>query len=54
MLPDYFKILEIPEDASEMEIKRAYRQKAKELHPTRINHRMHWTILYSSMKPMKY
>lgn len=34
MLPDYFKILEIPEDASEMEIKRAYRQKAKELHPS--------------------
>lgn len=33
MLPDYFAILEIPKDASEMEIKRAYRAKAKELHP---------------------
>jgi hypothetical protein len=34
MLPDYFKILEIPQDASEMEIKRAYRKKAKEYHPS--------------------
>ncbi|MBA2407703.1 MAG: DnaJ domain-containing protein [Chitinophagales bacterium] len=33
MLVDYFKILEIPEDASEMEIKRAYREKAKQFHP---------------------
>ncbi len=34
MVADYFKILEIPEDASEMEIKRAYRQKAKQFHPS--------------------
>jgi hypothetical protein len=34
MLPDYFKILEIPQDASEMEIKLAYRKKAKEFHPS--------------------
>ncbi|MBS1657214.1 MAG: J domain-containing protein [Chitinophagales bacterium] len=34
MLPNYFKILEITEDASEMEIKRAYRSKAKEFHPS--------------------
>ena len=34
MLPDYFKILEIPQDASEMEIKRAYRSKAREFHPS--------------------
>ena len=33
MLPDYFKILEIPQDASEMEIKRAYRKKSREFHP---------------------
>lgn len=33
MLPDYFAILGIPKDASEMEIKRAYRKKAKEYHP---------------------
>lgn len=33
MLPDYMSILEIPKDASEMEIKRAYRKKSKELHP---------------------
>ncbi len=34
MLPDYFKILEIPKDASEMEIKRAYRSKSREFHPS--------------------
>ena len=34
MLPDYFKILEIPQDASETEIKRAYRKKAREFHPS--------------------
>jgi len=34
MLPDYFKILELPQDASEMEIKRAYRKKAREFHPS--------------------
>src|SRR5215217_4529502 len=34
MLPDYFNILDIPQDASEMEIKRAYRQKAREFHPS--------------------
>jgi len=34
MLPDYFKILEIPQDASEMEIKRAYRKKARDFHPS--------------------
>lgn len=33
MVPDYFTILGIPKDASEMEIKRAYRQKAKDYHP---------------------
>ncbi|MEP7128150.1 MAG: DnaJ domain-containing protein [Chitinophagales bacterium] len=33
MLPDYFAVLGIPKDASEMEIKRAYRQKANEYHP---------------------
>src|SRR5205823_7075963 len=33
MLPDYFNILEIPRDASETEIKRAYRKKAREFHP---------------------
>jgi DnaJ domain len=33
MLPDYFQILGIPRDASEMEIKRAYRKKALEYHP---------------------
>lgn len=34
MLPNYFKILEIPEDASEMEIKQAYRKKSEEFHPS--------------------
>jgi len=34
MLPDYFKILEIPQDASELEIKRAYRKMAKDYHPS--------------------
>ena len=34
MLPDYFKILEIPQDASETEIKRAYRKKSREFHPS--------------------
>ena len=34
MLPDYFKILEIPQDASEMEIKHAYRKKSREFHPS--------------------
>src|SRR5215471_7725179 len=34
MLPNYFEILGIPEDASEMEIKRAYRAKAREYHPS--------------------
>ena len=34
MLPDYFKILDIPQDASEMEIKRAYRKEAREFHPS--------------------
>jgi hypothetical protein len=34
MLPDYFKILEIPQDASEMEIKRAYRKQARLFHPS--------------------
>ncbi len=34
MLPDYFKILEIPQDASEMEIKLGYRKKSRELHPS--------------------
>ena len=34
MLPNYFETLGISKDASEMDIKRAYRQKAKELHPS--------------------
>ncbi len=34
MLPDYYKILDIGSDASDMEIKKAYRQKAKEFHPS--------------------
>ncbi len=34
MLPDYFKVLDIPQDASEYEIKRAYRKKAVEYHPS--------------------
>lgn len=34
MLPDYYKILEVGSDASDMEIKQAYRKKAKELHPS--------------------
>jgi hypothetical protein len=34
MLPDYFKTLEIPQDASEMEIKRAYRKKSRDFHPS--------------------
>jgi hypothetical protein len=34
MLPDYFKILEIQQDASEMEIKRGYRKKSREFHPS--------------------
>ena len=33
MLPDYYKILEIGNDASDMEIKRAYRQKVRATHP---------------------
>lgn len=35
MLPDYYKILDIGNDASDMEIKRAYRRKAHELHPAK-------------------
>src|SRR5687768_7535209 len=34
MLPDYYKILEVGNDASDMEIKRAYRQKVREMHPS--------------------
>lgn len=34
MLPNYFEILGIPQDASEYEIKQAYRKKAKEFHPS--------------------
>ena len=34
MLPNYFETHGISKDASEMDIKRAYRQKAKELHPS--------------------
>lgn len=33
MLPDYYKILDIGNDASDMEIKKAYRRKARETHP---------------------
>ncbi|MBA3647906.1 MAG: J domain-containing protein [Chitinophagales bacterium] len=34
MLPNYFEILGLSEDASEMEIKRAYRNKSREYHPS--------------------
>jgi hypothetical protein len=34
MLPDYYKALDIPNDASDVEIKRAYRRKVRAVHPT--------------------
>ncbi len=33
MFPDYYKILEVPADASESQIKASFRTKIKELHP---------------------
>lgn len=33
MFPDYYKILDIPADASEFQIKTSFRSKIKELHP---------------------
>ena len=33
MLPDYYKILDVPRDASQYEIKKRYRELAKKLHP---------------------
>ncbi|HZG01522.1 MAG TPA: J domain-containing protein, partial [Chitinophagales bacterium] len=35
MMPDYYKLLEVGNDASDMEIKRAYRRKVQQLHPAR-------------------
>jgi len=32
-LPDYYKILDVPRDASQYEIKKRYRELAKKLHP---------------------
>ncbi|MFN6389634.1 MAG: DnaJ domain-containing protein [Bacteroidota bacterium] len=33
MLTDYYKVLDIGNDASDLEIKKAYRQKSKQFHP---------------------
>jgi hypothetical protein len=33
MLPDYYKTLDVDNDASDMEIKKAYRKKVREMHP---------------------
>jgi hypothetical protein len=33
MLPDYYKVLDVGNDASDMDIKKSYRQKARETHP---------------------
>lgn len=33
MFPDYYKILDVPTDASEFQIKKSFRSKIKELHP---------------------
>jgi curved DNA-binding protein CbpA len=33
MFPDYYKILDLPSDASEFQIKKSFRSKIKELHP---------------------
>jgi len=36
-LPDYYKILDVPRDASQYEIKKRYRELAKKLHPDKSN-----------------